>query len=57
MLEALNREMSLGCPEELLYVDDLALVSETTENLKTLKGLLVNVKNTKHIDQVSLWSL
>ena len=49
--------MSLGCPEELLYVDDLALVSETTENLKTLKGLLVNVKNTKHIDQVSLWSL
>ena len=29
VLEALCREMILGCPEELLYADDLALFSET----------------------------
>ena len=30
-LEALSRKIMLECPEELLYSDDLALVSETCE--------------------------
>ena len=57
VLEALSREMRLGCPEELLYADDLALVSETLESLKVkleawkhsleLGGLRVNLKKTK----------
>ena len=33
VLEALLRETRLGCPEELLYADDLALVSETLAGL------------------------
>ena len=31
VLEALCREVRSGCPEELLYADDLALVSESLE--------------------------
>ena len=34
VLEALSREIRSGCPEELLYADDLAFVSETLEGLK-----------------------
>ena len=33
-LEALFREIRPACPEELLYADDLVLVSETLEDLK-----------------------
>ena len=33
VLEALSREIRSGCPEELLYADDLALVSETLADL------------------------
>ena len=57
VLEALSREMRSGCPEELLYADDLALVSETVELLKDkleawkhsleLGGLRVNLRKTK----------
>ena len=46
-----------GCPEKLLYVDDLTLVSESLESLKgkqedwkgaiESKGLTVNAKKTK----------
>ena len=32
--EALSREIRSGCPEELIYADDLVLVSETFEGLK-----------------------
>ena len=34
VLEALSREIRSGCPEELLYADDLAFVSETLQGLK-----------------------
>ena len=57
VLEALSREMRSGCPEELLYADDLALVSETIEGLKgkleswkqvlESGGLRVNLGKTK----------
>ena len=57
VLEALSEKIRLGCPEELLYVDDSGLVSETLEGMeeriKTWKGALdsngsqVNVKKTK----------
>ena len=57
VLEALSREIRSGCPEELLYADDLALVSETLAELiekleswksaMESKGLRVNLKKTK----------
>ena len=56
MLETLSREICLGCPEELFYVDHLALLSKTLEALNHLeawkgtlesKGLRPNVKKTK----------
>ena len=57
VLEALSREFRTGCPEEMLYADDLVLTSETMEGLlvklKTWrkamesKGLRVNVTKTK----------
>ena len=62
VLEALSREIRLGCPwlkcpERLLSTNDLKLVSETLEGLEgrleawkgglELKGLRVNVKKTK----------
>ena len=31
VLEAQSREIRSGCPEELFYADDLALVHETLE--------------------------
>ena len=34
VLEARSREIRLGCPEELLYADDLVLVKETLEGMK-----------------------
>ena len=34
VLEALPGETRLECPEELLYVDRLALISETIDGLK-----------------------
>ena len=59
LLEALSREIKSGCPEELLYADDLGLVTETLEGLKgrlerlkgalESKGLRVTVKKTKVI--------
>ena len=57
VLDAISREISSGCPQELFYADDLALVPETIEGLKgrletwkgTLEseGLKVNLKKTK----------
>ena len=54
VLEVQSREIKSGCPEELLYADDLALVSGLLEGLKGRleawkgalepKGLRVNVK-------------
>ena len=41
VLEALSREIRSGCPEELLYADDLALVSET------LAGLIEKLESWK----------
>ena len=34
VMEALSRIIWSGCPEELLYAEDLALVSEIPEDLK-----------------------
>ena len=34
VMEGLYREMGTGCPEKLLYTEDLTLVSETFEGLK-----------------------
>ena len=57
VLEALSREFRTGCPWELLYADDLAIVSETMEGLLVklrvwkdameAKGLRVNMSKTK----------
>ncbi len=57
VMEALSRHFKTGCPWELLYADDLVIVSETIEDLKTslknwknaleTKGLRVNVGKTK----------
>ena len=57
VLEALSRDIRTGCPEELLYADDLALVSDSVEGLTEKlenwkhalesKGLRVNLKKTK----------
>ena len=57
MLEALSREIRSGCPEELLYADDLASVSEMHKCLKwrleswkralESMGFQVNIKKTK----------
>lgn len=57
VLEALCREISLGCGDELLYADDFSLISETRKGLKGIleawkgaserKGWEVNVKKTK----------
>ena len=57
MLEVLSREIRVGCPEELLYGNDLTLVSEILQGLKgrleawkgalESKGLRVKVKKTK----------
>ena len=57
VLEALSRDFRTGCPKELLYADDLALVSESldglVEKLKVWKseieskGLRVNLEKTK----------
>ena len=45
VLEALSREITSGCSEELLYADHLALISETIEGLKgkleAWKGVLI----------------
>ena len=56
-MEALSREFKVGCPYELLYADDLVLMSETLEDLKEKltiwknniegKGLRVNVEKKK----------
>ena len=34
VMEALSRELNVGCPWKLLYADDLVLVAETLEDLK-----------------------
>lgn len=57
VMEALSRECRTGCPWELLYADDLVIISDSIEDLKeklavwrtTLesKGLRVNVGKTK----------
>ena len=39
MLEILSRIIRSGCPEELRYVDDLALASETLRGLKESRSL------------------
>jgi len=57
VLEALSREFRTGCPWEMLYADDLVIVSESIEDLSARisswkkhlenKGLRVNMKKTK----------
>ena len=57
VLEALSRSFRNGCPFELLYADDLAIIATTKEELLTklakwkeemeAKGLRVNMKKTK----------
>ena len=57
VLEALSRGFSKGCPYDLLYADDLAIVATSLEELierlskwkfeMEAKGLRVNVKKTK----------
>ena len=34
MMEALSREFRVSCPWELLYADDLAILSDSLANLK-----------------------
>ena len=60
VLDAPSRNIRSECPEELLYDDDLALVSEPLESLKgrleawkgalESKGLGANVNMTKNDD-------
>ena len=57
VMEALSQEFGTGCPWELLYADDLVIVAETLEELKSQlkqwknglesKGLKVNVAKPK----------
>ena len=57
VMEALSRELRTGCPWELLYADDLAIIADTPEELLQkltawkhaieAKGLRVNTKKTK----------
>ena len=55
VLEALSREIRSGCQDELLFADDLVLVSEILEGLEKgawkraleSKGLKGNVKKIK----------
>ena len=57
VLEALSRSFRTGCPFELLYADDLAIIAKTKEELLVklaewkkqmeAKGLRVNMKKTK----------
>ena len=57
VLEALSREFRSGCPLEMLYADDLVVISDTLDDLLLklklwksnleLKGLKVNVSKTK----------
>ena len=57
VLEALSYEFQTGCPWELLYADDLAIIAETEEDLRRklkmwkdgmeAKGLRVNKDKTK----------
>ena len=57
VLEALSAELTTGCPWELLYADDLALVAKSMEELTVklqnwkqameAKGLRVNMGKTK----------
>ena len=57
VLEALSREFRTGCPWELLYADDLAIVADSMDNLIAKlvqwkdhfasKGLKVNMPKTK----------
>ena len=57
VLEALSREFRTGCPWEMLYADDLVIISNTIEDLfarvsgwknhMESKGLRVNMKKTK----------
>ena len=56
-MEALSREVRVGCPWEMLYADDLVILDETFEGLMTKmaewknglesKGLKVNMGKTK----------
>ena len=56
-MEALSRDFRVGCPQGLLYADDLVLMMETIEDLKKkltiwkdkikAKGLRVNVNKRK----------
>ena len=50
VLEALSREIRPGCPEELLYTDRLALVSETIEGLKGKIGSMERSTEAKRIE-------
>ena len=57
VLEALSQEFRTGCPWELLYADDLVIIDESLEGLRTrlrrwkdemeAKGLRVNMPKTK----------
>lgn len=49
VLEVLSREIRSGCPEKLLYADDLALVRETHGCLKGRLGakLMMNSENPR----------
>ena len=42
MVEALSREIRSICPEELLCVDELAMVCEKFKFLKALKGCILS---------------
>ena len=57
ILEALSRKFKTGCPWEMLYVDDLVVISDTIEHLTAkvsmwkrhceVKGPRVNMKKMK----------
>ena len=59
VMEALSRECRIGCPWELLYADDLVIMSDNLEDLRTqlqvwrtsldTRGLRINVAKTKII--------
>ena len=44
VMEAFSREFKVGCPWELLYADDLVLMVETLEDLKS--GKIISIQKS-----------
>uniref|UniRef100_A0A0L8GDU3 Reverse transcriptase domain-containing protein n=1 Tax=Octopus bimaculoides TaxID=37653 RepID=A0A0L8GDU3_OCTBM len=53
ILQAITKEFKTGCPWELLYADDLALIAESLSELEEKKGV---GRNSIRCTQCKLWT-